>query len=214
MDRCPTCGEALKISVFGKSNELLQDRQVRLINEYAKTKAEIRCNRCGDEAYRGAVGTLLEEKNKLSEEMRKFLPSLIITTIHSPHNWNYNVLGIITAQTTTGTGAFSEITSTFTDFFGTQSKTYNNKLKDGEELCKSVLRKQAFDLGAHAIVATDIDYAEVGGEKGMLMVCMSGTAVTLKNLEILGGDYVTYSSQLGSIQSRIQHLSQYDTAAA
>ena len=34
-------------------------------------------------------------------------------------------------------------------------------------------------MGGNAIIGTDIDYSEVGGGKGMLMVCMSGTAIEL-----------------------------------
>jgi uncharacterized protein YbjQ (UPF0145 family) len=40
--------------------------------------------------------------------------------------------------------------------------------------------QQAEDLGANAIVGIDIDYETVGSEGGMLMVSVSGTAVTLK----------------------------------
>ncbi len=53
-------------------------------------------------------------------------------------------------------------------------------------MCLNILRKKAIELGANAIVAVDIDYAEVGGGKGMLMVCMAGTAIYVKNVEILG----------------------------
>jgi uncharacterized protein YbjQ (UPF0145 family) len=49
------------------------------------------------------------------------------------------------------------------------------------------LRKETLELGGNAVLATDIDYAEVGGDKGMLIVCMTGTAVLLKNPEVLGG---------------------------
>jgi hypothetical protein len=40
-------------------------------------------------------------------------------------------------------------------------------------------------MGGNAIIAVDIDYSEMGGEKGMIMVCMSGTVVKLNNLDVL-----------------------------
>jgi hypothetical protein len=44
-------------------------------------------------------------------------------------------------------------------------------------------------LGGNAVIAADVDYAEVGGGKGMLMVCMAGTAVKVLNpQEVFEGD--------------------------
>lgn len=212
LEKCPACSENLKVSVFGGVNELLAESRVALINEYHEHKVSGRCNRCGNELYRQVVATLSDERKKLVDEIQKNIHVIPITSIHSPQKWDYSVVTLITAQSTTGTGVFSEITSTFTDLFGTQSKAYNNKLKIGEELCKNVLRQQALDLGAHAIVAVDIDYAEVGGERGMLMVCMSGTAIVLHNIEILGRDTMEKFSQIVNAHVRLKHLAQYEFA--
>ena len=40
------------------------------------------------------------------------------------------------------------------------------------------MEEQAADQGANAIVGIDIDYETVGAQGGMLMVSVSGTAVT------------------------------------
>lgn len=94
----------------------------------------------------------------------------------------------MTAQSTTGTGLWSDVTSAFTDLFGAQSKVYNSKIRDGENLCLAAVRMQALKLGGNAVVAADIDYAEVGGQRAMLMVCMTGTAVHLSNTDVVGDD--------------------------
>jgi hypothetical protein len=72
--------------------------------------------------------------------------------------------------------------SGFTDLIGAQSGTYNKKLADGEKLCQSQIKIKTLELGGNAIVGVDIDYSEVGGGKGMLMVCMAGTAINLVNI--------------------------------
>ncbi len=54
-----------------------------------------------------------------------------------------------------------------------------NKITSSEQICKNKLRLECVKSGGNAILATDIDYSEVGGTKAMLMVCMSGTAVDL-----------------------------------
>jgi uncharacterized protein YbjQ (UPF0145 family) len=89
-------------------------------------------------------------------------------------------------QSVTGTGVFAEFTSSWTDFFGAQSNAYNQKIAAGEMICQTQLRLKCVELGGNAILAIDIDYAEVGGLKGMLMVCMTGTAVLLENTDIIG----------------------------
>jgi uncharacterized protein (AIM24 family) len=60
---------------------------------------------------------------------------------------------------------------------------------------------KALELGGNAIVAADIDYAEVGGLKGMLMVAATGTAVMLNNLDVLGAKNIEIINNLqGSIE--------------
>jgi uncharacterized protein YbjQ (UPF0145 family) len=126
--------------------------------------------------------------------------------------WDYGVAGLVTAQSTTGTGVFSEFTSTFTDMFGAQSKVYNEKIRAGENMCQRILRMEALKLKGNAILAADIDYAEVGGAKGMLMVCMTGTAVILRNPEILGEKTVESFKALAEFKARLKHLGQYRIA--
>jgi len=122
--------------------------------------------------------------------------------------WNYKVLGMVTGQTTTGTGVLTEFTSSFTDFFGVQSGRHNKKLKDGEDMCKVQLRTQTLNMGGNAVVAADIDYSEVGAG-GMLMVCMTGTAINLENIDIIGKDKKEIIKKLNKANERLNWLSKY-----
>ncbi len=65
-------------------------------------------------------------------------------------------------------------------------------------------------MGGNAIVATDIDYSEVGGMKGMLMVCMTGTAIRLKNPEVLGYDNLEKIKEVIKLYKRIERLNQFE----
>ena len=118
---------------------------------------------------------------------------------------------MVTGQSTTGTGVVSEFTSSFTDLFGAQSGRYNKKLKAGEEMCFAQLRKQAIDIGGNAVIATDIDYSEVGGDKGMLMVCMAGTAIKLRNLSVLGKERELKIGELNKFNDRLKILLSFET---
>jgi hypothetical protein len=69
--------------------------------------------------------------------------------------------------------------------------------------CRNQLRFKAVKLGCNAIIATDVDYAEVGGGKGMLMVCMAGTAVKLANpRDVLTIDF----EKLEALQTAVEDL--------
>ena len=41
------------------------------------------------------------------------------------------------------------------------------------------MEKRASDLGANGVIGIDIDYEVLGSSNGMLMVSVSGTAVTV-----------------------------------
>jgi hypothetical protein len=65
------------------------------------------------------------------------------------------------------------------------------------------LRYQCALLGGNAIIATDIDYSEVGGGKGMLMVCMAGTAVNLIGIETI---FEEREEQLAKVKILVKEL--------
>jgi len=209
LTECPNCKHAIKTGFIG-TNNFLDQEDINIINEYHETKNDVYCDKCGKELYTIYKNRLLNERKELSEKITSLITFIPVVSIHSPLNWDYEVIGLVTGQSTTGTGVFAEFYSSFTDFFGTQSKSYNKKIKGGENLCKFQIRKQTIDLGGNAIVATDIDYSEVGGEKGMLLVCMTGTAIKLKNLEILGQNEFNKINELFILNNRITFLNQFE----
>lgn len=191
------------------ANVLLEHEKVAIINEYHEEKADERCNKCGSGLYAVCYKKLVDEKASLLAQIEKLLAAVPVISLQVPLNWDYQVRGLVTGQSTTGTGVISDFTSSFTDFFGTQSNAYNSKLKSGENLCISMLRKQALDRGGNAVIGVDIDYSEVGGGKGMLMVCMAGTAILLNNPEILGEEVVQTLSRASEVNARLRHLNRH-----
>ncbi|WAC39274.1 YbjQ family protein [Pedobacter sp. SL55] len=181
-DKCPNCDKKYKGLI--SQNRKLKKEYVDKINTISLKPKEGFCSNsdciisvADDITIRlnGAAATL-------RTKIQPLFASMPIVTAQQPLRWNYKTLSIVSGQSVTGTGVFSEIGSSFVDFFGGQSNQFAKKLKDGEDICKNQLRANAAKLGANAIIATDIDYSEVGGAKGMLMVCMSGTAVNVSNL--------------------------------
>lgn len=181
---CPNCNSPIKSGLFN-SNELLSDEQCLLINEFGKGGSAVYCNKCGNSFIDEAVTKLRGAFSRAQSEVKKNISNIPIVTTHSPLGWQYRILGMASGQSTTGTGLFSEFTSSWTDLFGVQSNAYNEKIANGELLCASQLRSKAVAMGGNAVIAVDIDYSELGAGKGMIMVCMSGTVIRLENLDVL-----------------------------
>ncbi len=89
---------------------------------------------------------------------------------------------------------------------GKQSGSYNKKLQEGEELCKSVLRAKALRIDANAIIGVDVKYTDFGGVKSMVCVCMTGTAICLNNPEIYDTDLSSNASRLKFAIERLDFL--------
>jgi uncharacterized protein YbjQ (UPF0145 family) len=185
LDTCPSCGSKLKTGILS-SNSLVTDQTIELISILRNEPKKIGCQKCLGVSYDKAIVEFSILLDKTKKELEQNLLSFPIATLHSPYNWHYEVIGMVTAQANLGTGIFSELSTSLHDIMGTQSERYNAKILTGEESCKNMLRAKAISNGANAIIGVDIDYSEIGSGKGLVLVCMAGTAVRVSNTEILG----------------------------
>jgi len=147
------------------------------INSFHDPKSEAYCDDCGLPLITKYKNSIEASKQKLLDEIKGSISIVPIVTLNNPVNWVYNVVDMISAQSISGTGFLTELSGSWADFTGGQSNSMANKVSSGEDICKNKLRYQCVLMGGNAVLGTDIDYSEVGGGKGMLMVCMAGTAV-------------------------------------
>lgn len=189
-EECPTCGKNIKSGIF--SNEIITD-DVDQLNKLLGTDYVAFCTGCHWEYQNKAASARYSRQSdlqgqitELGAQLNPLLSAVPMVTLLAPPEWKFDALSLITAQSVSGTGLFSEIGSVVTDALGRQSGMFKNKLANGERLCLAELRSQALRIGGNAIIGIDVDYAEVGGARSMLMVCMTGTAIRLRNLEVLG----------------------------
>lgn len=87
--------------------------------------------------------------------------------------------GVVTGEAILGANIFKDIFASIRDVVGGRSAAYEQELQKARVIAFEEMSQQASELGANAIVGIDIDYETVGGRGGMLMVSVSGTAVTL-----------------------------------
>ena len=236
---CQNCNAEIK-SGFLKSNHFLSEDAISLINTELNLKAEAYCDACGTELYKKAKlaydkkqysimqekeelnskrknirGILNTRKEKLNTKLNSSIKNIPVLTTHTPYNWQYTSLELVSGQIVTGTGLVSEILSDVTDFFGAKSNSFTNKLTKSEEIVLNQLRAKAVELGGNAVIATDIDYGEVGADKGMLMVCAAGTAIILSNVNTLGenkkkivSDITAWQNEKTAIRSLLKSKNQ------
>lgn len=88
--------------------------------------------------------------------------------------------GIVTGEAIMGANIFKDLFAGIRDIVGGRSATYEGELRKARDLALAELAQAAADKGANAVVGIDIDYETVGGQGSMLMVTVSGTAVTIE----------------------------------
>jgi len=178
MKNCPNCGE--KMHGFMTSKFFIKEEARNFINAHTSRTSEAYCNECAAKSLSSLRKTIDVQTKELTENIQKHLTRIPIITANNPPYWHYEIVGIVSAQSVSGTGLFAELSTSVNDLFGTQSNTLGSKIKNGEEICKNKLKLECLRAGGNAVIATDIDYSEVGGSKAMLMVCMAGTAIYVK----------------------------------
>ena len=204
LKQCPNCGK--KKTIWNEFSFLSQEK-IDFINLFNPAKQEAYCNGtdCGFTLLHQYQDKCTEEKNKLMADLQVVIETIPVITLQNPMGWEYDILDMVTAQTTTGTGAITEIFAQVADFMGEQSHRHNNKIKNAENLCKLQLRDIVSELGGNAVIACDVDISTTGLGNGLIIVCMSGTAIRIRNVEILGGN-AEKINQIPKIKSEINHL--------
>ncbi len=179
-EKCPNCDKALK-GFFAP--ELLIQEKTDFINKHLKQNKEAYCTSCSKSEIDKIAGNYQKQKKEIETRLQQIIHYIPILTSPAPVKWDYEVITMVSAQTTSGTGFSAELSQSFNDFFGRGSRTTNRKIETATTLCKANLRVQCVQLGGNALISTDIDFNEIGaGSTNMLLVCMAGTAIKVTDM--------------------------------
>lgn len=180
-DKCPNCGKPLKGFL---SADLLLQSKIDFINKHSNENKEAYCTSCSILLLGKIAENFGKQKGDIENRLKQIIHIIPVMTSPAPVKWDYEVIGMITAQTTSGTGFATELSRSFNDFFGSGSNATNQKIARATNLCKADLRVQCVRQGGNALISTDIDFNEIGaGSTNMLMVCMAGTAIRVTDME-------------------------------
>ena len=130
-------------------------------------------------------GVKVEDLDHLSDQAierkkrDKKIEKLILTTAYEVSNREIDhEIEVITSECVYGMNVFRDMFAGARNFFGGRSKASQKVLNDLRETCLYELKALAYEKGADAVIAIDLDYSEFSG--GMLFLVASGTAVKLK----------------------------------
>jgi uncharacterized protein YbjQ (UPF0145 family) len=105
---------------------------------------------------------------------------MIITTTNSIEGKSINqYCGVVIGEAIMGANVFKDLFASIRDIVGGRSGAYEAELTKARQVAFQELEREAHMLGADAVVGVDLDYEVVGQNGSMLMVSISGTAVTL-----------------------------------
>ncbi|MEC7470453.1 MAG: heavy metal-binding domain-containing protein [Pseudomonadota bacterium] len=79
-----------------------------------------------------------------------------------------------------GANIFKDLFASIRDIVGGRSGSYEDELTKARQIAFRELEQEARNMGANAVVGIDLDYEVLGDKNSMLMVSMSGTAVTVE----------------------------------
>ena len=83
-------------------------------------------------------------------------------------------LGVVNGEAIIGANLFKDMFASIRNVVGGRAGSYERTLIAMEEM-----EEDAKKLGANAVIGIDVDYEVLGADNGMLMVCVSGTAVKI-----------------------------------
>lgn len=87
--------------------------------------------------------------------------------------------GVVTGEAILGANLFKDLFAGIRDIVGGRSAAYEQELGRARQIAFEEMTQRAHALGANAIVGIDIDYETLGQNGGMMMVSVSGTAVSV-----------------------------------
>lgn len=88
--------------------------------------------------------------------------------------------GIVTGEAILGANIIKDFFAGIRDIVGGRSASYERELNQARTIALTELEEEAAKMGANAVVGIDLDYEVVGHGSSMLMVSVSGTAVSIE----------------------------------
>jgi len=177
MPNCKSCGQRLDVmdDEFGRCLDCANaDKPVPVSNQNNITDAVRR------QRQEAADQEQLQARRSLEREKIAAINAIVLTTETAP---NLNItkrIEIVTAECAFGMNIFKDLFAGVRNVVGGRSKAVQKTMRDSRRMALYELKKEAYEVGANAVVGVDLDYVELSSAGSMVMLVASGTAVLIE----------------------------------
>lgn len=121
----------------------------------------------------------IEEANAHREADAAAINAVLLTTETAPNLPILDRIEIVTAECAFGMNIFKDLFAGVRDIVGGRSTAVQQTMRDARRTALFELKREAWLVGANAVVGVDLDYVELSGAGTMVMLVASGTAVRI-----------------------------------
>lgn len=114
-------------------------------------------------------------------ELRKKINSILLTTETAPSLNITKRIEVVTAECAFGMNIFKDLFAGVRDIVGGRSEAVQKTMRDSRRTVLYELKKEAYEVGANAVVGVDLDYVELSTNGSMILLVASGTAVIIED---------------------------------
>lgn len=144
------------------------------------------CRSCTEHGRKVSAGVESKTVKQATDDNRQCslqIDNILLTTETAP---NLNItkrIEIVTAECAFGMNIFKEdLFAGVRNVVGGRSEAVQKTMRDSRRTALYELKKEAYEVGANAVVGVDLDYVELAGTgSSMVMLVASGTAVLIED---------------------------------
>lgn len=146
--------------------------EIGILNSYGPNG--IYCKKCNKERLADDNSPKVQERRARDNEIN----TVLLTTETYPQGLNIiERVEIVTAETAFGMNIFRDLFAGVRNIVGGRSEAVQNTLRDTRRTALYELKREAYEVGANAVIAVDLDYVELSASGNMVLLVASGTAV-------------------------------------
>ena len=139
------------------------------------------CTEHGRKVSAGVDRRTIEQAANEAQGYNLQIESIILTTETAPNLKITKRIEIVTAECAFGMNIFKDLFAGVRDIVGGRSEAVQKTMRDSRKTVLYELKKEAYEVGANAVVGVDLDYVELSSVGSMVMLVASGTAVVIED---------------------------------
>ena len=170
MTDCVSCGKEMNFS--DRMNAKSYDGNCRACTEIRRTDQKLKSE--------GWDETSITKAKAQASQLSSAIDAILLTTETAP---NLNItqrIEIVTAECAFGMSIFKDLFAGVRDIVGGRSEAVQKTMRDSRRTVLYELKREAYEVGANAVVGVDLDYVELSSAGSMVMLVASGTAVVIE----------------------------------